>query len=271
MINLQIFISKRGTRVVRATDLYRALALPAAQYAVNMRKWLKGIYEFQDGLRKPQSMRDFARRKKGDPLVEDYYLTLEFAKLLCLRSGSKHTLKCARYLDAHLRNTGSAHRRVLREMQVLLNLLKEMRKLSNQQACERRHAALYKKRNGGKMHGWWAYREKLFSGKDKEKWAGQVTASGRAAGAYASRALLLARDPAELIRRGVADWLLAQGKHPDYALGMAGLAKEMALLLGVKVENDLPRYEQYSLFSQIHPATTAREEQSAYAQPEVRA
>lgn len=251
MLELQIFISKKGTRVVRATELYKALNLPPAKYATHIHKWLKDIYEFQDGLRKPENMRDFARRKTAEPLVEDYYLTLELAKHIALRSESSNKLKCARYLKSLIHLEGSDRHAALRELKALINLTSAMSKVSNQLSCERKHADLYRKRNNGSLRDWWAYRERLL-GIHKEKWAGQVTASGRAAGGRSLRALLLAREPSELIRIGVFDWFMAQGKSPQYALNMAAIAKQIAQILQLEVEDDLaPATKALNLFSQV--------------------
>ena len=105
MTQLEILISKKGTKVVTASNLHQVLGLPAAQYAANVRRWLKDFYEFADGgIRKPQVMRDHARRPRpGEPL-EDYYLTLELAKLIALRTTSKVKLKYVRLLDAAAHN-----------------------------------------------------------------------------------------------------------------------------------------------------------------------
>ncbi len=254
MLQLPIFISKKGTRVVRSMDLYRALELPTAQYSVLLRKWLRDVYDFQDGgIRKPENMRDFARRKTGEPLVEDYYLTLELAKQICLQSSSKHKLKYARYLKAVMRKEGSDQRNALRQMQSLLHLVKALSKVSNQICCERRHAEVYKRRHGGRFDGWWNYRKKLL-GIDKAKLRRKAQTKGdkdQAKTNLSLRNFLLHEDPTELIRVGIVDWFMAHGKNPDYALAMAQLGKDLALLLKVKVEDDCqPKWkEQHSLFA----------------------
>ncbi len=252
MTQLQVFISKKGTRVVRSMDLYRVLELPPAQYPLVLRKWLKDVYEFQDGgIRKPENMRDFARRKTQEPLVEDYYLTLEFAKQICLQSNSKRKQKCARYLKAMMRRVGSDRRASLRELQSLIQLVRALSKVSNQLVCERRHADVYQKRHGGRFDNWWVYRKKLL-GMTQKKHPGEVPSGKFKAVANLSlRKFLLSQDPAELIRIGIFDWFMAQGKSPDYALSMAQLGKDVALLLGIRVENDtgVEDKETYTLFS----------------------
>jgi phage anti-repressor protein len=104
-MELVVLESKKGTKVVSATNLHHALKLPNAQYGANVRRWLRDLYEFSDGgIRKPQAMRDYARRPRPGEPVEDYYITLELAKLIALRTTSKVKLKYARMLDAIAHN-----------------------------------------------------------------------------------------------------------------------------------------------------------------------
>ena len=96
---LEVFESKKGTKVVTASSLHAALKLPVRQYGTLVRRWLRDVYEFSDGIRKPQPYRDFAKRPRpGDP-IEDFFITLELAKLIALRTNSKNKLKYARLLD----------------------------------------------------------------------------------------------------------------------------------------------------------------------------
>lgn len=96
---LEVFESKKGTKVVTASSLHAALKLPVRQYGALVRRWLRDAYEFSDGIRRPQPYRDFAKRPRpGDP-IEDFFITLELAKLIALRTNSKDKLKYARLLD----------------------------------------------------------------------------------------------------------------------------------------------------------------------------
>lgn len=98
-MELEVFESKKGTKVVTASSLHSALKLPVRQYGTQVRRWLRDVYEFTDGIRKPQPYRDFAKRPRpGDP-IEDFFITLELAKLIALRTNSKNKLKYARLLD----------------------------------------------------------------------------------------------------------------------------------------------------------------------------
>ena len=104
-MELEVLQSKKGTKVVSASNLHQVLKLPVAQYGVNVRGWLKDFYEFSDGgIRRPQALRDYARRPRPGEPVEDFYLTLELAKLIVLRTRSKVKLKYARLLDAAAHN-----------------------------------------------------------------------------------------------------------------------------------------------------------------------
>lgn len=101
---LEIFESKHGTKVIAASNLYEVLRLPRRQYSPQVRKWLKDLYEFRDGIRRPQPLRDYARRPRPGEPFEDFFLTLELAKLITLRTTSKDKLKFARLLDLYAQN-----------------------------------------------------------------------------------------------------------------------------------------------------------------------
>jgi phage anti-repressor protein len=104
-MQLEVLESKKGTKVVTASNLHAALELPVRQYGALVRRWLRDAYEFADGsIRRPQAYRDFAKRPRPGEPIEDYYLTLELAKLIALRTNSKAKLKYARLLDLFERN-----------------------------------------------------------------------------------------------------------------------------------------------------------------------
>lgn len=103
-MELHVFESKYGTKVVAASNLYQVLRLPALQYGPQMRRWMKDLYEFPDGIRRPQALRDFAKRPRPGEPVEDFYLSLELAKLITLRTNSKFKLKYARLLELVAQN-----------------------------------------------------------------------------------------------------------------------------------------------------------------------
>jgi hypothetical protein len=103
-MQLEVLESKKGTKVVTVANLHSALRLPVRQYGPQVRRWLRDVYEFEDGIRRPQLYRDFARRPRPGEPIEDYYVTLELAKLISLRTNSKEKMKYARLLDTFAHN-----------------------------------------------------------------------------------------------------------------------------------------------------------------------
>ncbi|HMX39759.1 MAG TPA: hypothetical protein PK971_02405 [Saprospiraceae bacterium] len=103
-MQLEVLESKKGTKVVTAANLHAALRLPVRQYGALVRRWLKDVYQFDDGIRRPQLYRDFARRPRPGEPIEDFYVTLELAKLIALRTNSKEKMKYARLLDTFAHN-----------------------------------------------------------------------------------------------------------------------------------------------------------------------
>jgi hypothetical protein len=103
-MQLEVLESKKGTKVVTATNLHAALKLPVRQYGAQVRRWLRDAYELSDGIRRPQPYRDFAKRPRPGEPIEDFYLTLELAKSITLRSNSKDKLKFARLLELYQNN-----------------------------------------------------------------------------------------------------------------------------------------------------------------------
>ncbi len=95
---LQILVSKKGTKVVVASDLHNALQIPAYKFNSNIDKWLKDVYLFNDGLRKPEAFKDFAERKMMYSKGQDFYISLPLAKMICLNSESKFKASIARLL-----------------------------------------------------------------------------------------------------------------------------------------------------------------------------
>ena len=95
---IQVLISKVGTKVVTATNLHAALELPAYKFNSNIERWVKDIYQFNDSLRKPIEFKDFAKRNLRYAKGQDFYLTLELAKMIALNSESKLKASVAKFL-----------------------------------------------------------------------------------------------------------------------------------------------------------------------------
>ena len=104
IMKLEILESRYGTQVVKASNLHMALRLSNLQYSANVRKWLRDHYELRDGIRKPEPLLDFAKRPRPGEPMEDYYLTLELARQIALRSSSKIKLRLIRQLEAAMQN-----------------------------------------------------------------------------------------------------------------------------------------------------------------------
>lgn len=236
-MDLEILISKKGTRVVKATALYRSLELPEQHYGTTVRKWLNDVYEFPDGLRGPIRMQDYAPRKTTDtPILKDYYLSLAFAKNIVLHSLSK----CKRKVALHLRAAEDQGRALAFGKEQLANLVeltKAMSMVSCQEASRQRHLHLYCKRNNGSAENWWYYRASIL-GYSVEGLRRQFRQQGLEPGKMSQREMLQMKDPLELIRIGVIDHFMAQDKDEKVARHMGDLAKYLAKELDLDVFDD---------------------------------
>ena len=170
-MDLQILISKKGTKVVTASNLYLVLELPQSQYGKEVKRWITDTYEFHDGIRRPERMKDFAKRQVAGSPVPDYYLSIELAKLVSLRSRSKKKLKYAKQLFAMEDRTGQDGRLSTDQVLAMLELTKVMGLVSCQKASEQRHLKTYEQRNEGKANQWWKFRSGLlgYSAEDLHK------------------------------------------------------------------------------------------------------
>ncbi len=237
-MELQILTSKKGTKVVTAANLHQLLQLTDHHYAVNVKKWLQDVYAFHDGIRKAALMQDYAPRKlKDTPLVEDYYLTIELAKLIVLHSRSKVKQKYARMLQSE--EEADAADNLLDKVQVrtILDLVKAMESVAHQEDCERRHLELYRQRNGNSAANWWQYRAELL-GYSAEQLRRRAAASNHDFTGMTRRQLLMQLDRYELVRAGVIDALITMGKSERYARSMGDLAKLLAKEMRLDIRDD---------------------------------
>lgn len=238
MMELQILVSKKGTKVVTATNLHQVLQLPNHHYAANVRKWLGDIYEFKDGIRKPVKMHDYADRKSADaPLVDDYYLSVELAKLITLNSRSKVKQKYAKWLFSLEDKIENAELLTKEQVLAVLELTKAMGLVSCQEASERRHMELYAERNGGNAANWWKHRAGIV-GYSLDKLRERVKQLGKNVAGKSQRHLLMQVDKYEMIRTGVIDLFMALGKSDRYARNLGDLAKIFARELNVEIFDD---------------------------------
>ncbi len=237
-MELEILISKKGTRVIKATNLHTVLQLPAHHYGPNARKWLNDIYQFQDGIRKPEHLRDYAPRKlKEAPGLKDYYLSVELAKLITLNSNSKVKSKYARQLLELEEKVSRAE--LLDQDQVvnLLELTRAMSRTSFQKQSMQQHLEVYEQRNQGSATNWWKYRSDVL-GYNLQNLQLKAQQKGIVARGRSQHSLLLVLDKYELIRTGIIDWYMAQGKSEEYAQNMGKLARQLAESMRLDIYDD---------------------------------
>lgn len=238
-MELQILVSKKGTKVVTATNLHLVLDLPNHHYATNVRKWLSDIYEFKDGIRKPVKMRDYAERKRknGNPILDDYYLSVELAKLITLNSRSKVKQKYAKWLFSLEDKVENAELLTKDQVLAVLELTKAMGLVSCQEASERQHMEVYAERNGGNASNWWKHRSEVL-GYSLDKLRHKMKQLGKNIRGKSQRQMLAQVDKHEMIRTGVIDLFMALGKPDRYARNLGDLAKIFAKELGVDIFDD---------------------------------
>ncbi len=237
-MDLQVLISKKGTKVVTATNLHAVLELPSHHYSANVKRWLREVYEFRDGIRRPASHKDYALRRIEDaPAVTDYYLSVELAKQVALRSKSKQKQKYAKQLLAI--EEDSTHGNALSQEQIkqVLELTRAMGLVSCQETSEHRHQSVYAQRNGGSCRNWWKYRATIL-GYNADDLKERARKMGKPVKGKNQRELLMMTDKYEMIRAGVIDLFMSMGKSQWYARRMGDLAKLFAAEFEVDIFDD---------------------------------
>lgn len=238
-MELTIHISKKGTRVVKATQLHRALGLNDNHYQTNVRQWIKDVYQFADGIRRPEGLRDFAKDPKcRGKLMQEYYFAVEFAKLVALSTRSKIkqavATKLAKEEDVYPEHVKLSATDTLE----LLEQVKAMARISCQKAAESRHFAYYSsKRGSGDYWNHFRHEQVVLTtmAELKEELARRdVKTTGR----HDLRDLLQRVNPYELIRIGVVDHYAALGNSLPYAQQMGSLAQELARQLRLEIVDD---------------------------------
>lgn len=232
-----VYVSKKGTKVVLATDLHQALQLSDQHYAANARKWLNDFYEFTDGIRKPIKMQEFAPRKTAENTIwQDYYLSVELAKQIVLRTRSKVKQRFAKQLAREMEGEELMGLSAP-QFKHLVEVTKAMTLVSCQEECERRHLRLYRDRNGASAANWWQYRSDIL-GYSTEELRDKLRRRGVQYVEGNHRQILAQADPFELIRAGVIDLFMAIGKSQFYAQRMGDLAKNLAQTLDLQIIDD---------------------------------
>ena len=236
-MELQIFISKKGTRVVTASNLFEALQLPAHQYKSTVKYWLADVYDFGDDIRRPQLLKDYSERKQEHSPRKDYFLSLELARLITLNSNSPMKLKFARKLNKLVKKENDRTELFTKD-QVLavLELTKVMGLVSCQAAVE---SKLQQDRfsNPAQHRMWWRYRAGLL-GYSVETLQEKMTAIGQNYKGKNLRQMLLKVDKYEIVRMAVVELFVALGNSEQYARKMGDLAKVFAEELQVEIRDD---------------------------------
>ena len=244
-MDLHVFVSKKGTKVVLATELHQALRLADHHYATNIKKWLNDYYEFSDGIRKPIKMQEFAFRKQEETVLwQDYYLSIALAKQICLRSRSKVKQKYALQLsqadeDLEITNLSSG------QFAHLIKLTKAMTLVSCQEECERKHLRIYKNRNNNSAANWWQYRAQVL-GYNTDDLRDKLRRKGVQYQGSNQRAMLSKLEPLELIKAGMIDLFISIGKSVEYAVRMGDLAKEIAESLELQLIDDHSKLDLFT-------------------------
>ncbi|HFA49626.1 MAG TPA: hypothetical protein ENJ95_11490 [Bacteroidetes bacterium] len=236
-MDLQILVSKKGTKVVKASDLYIVLGLPNKQYATNLRRWINDVYQFRDGIRKPAAMKDYAKRPTTVKLMEDYYFSIEFAKLIVLNSKSKVKQKYATFLYKLEDKTESNDLLNVDQVMAVLELAKVMGMVSCQTAAEQKHLETYEQRNNGSAANWWNFRSKML-GYSTDQLKQKMQEMGKSTAGKSRRHMLMQTDKYEMVRTGVVDLFMAMGKTERYAKNLGRLAKAFAKELKVEIFDD---------------------------------
>ncbi len=241
-MELQILISKKGTKVVTASNLHVALDLPKQHYAANVKKWLNDVYEFRDGIRKPEHLKDFGKRPTNadgihDGVLDDFYLTVELGKLITLNSKSKVKQKYATWLLGLEDQVENAELLTTDQVLAVLELAKVMGLVSCQAAAEQEHLQTYEQRNNGTPVNWWSFRSNVL-GYSTEKLKEAMRNLGKKAEGKSQRQMLMQVDKYEMVRTAVIDMYMALGKSERYAQNLGNLAKTFAKELNVEIFDD---------------------------------
>ena len=238
-MELQILISKKGTKVVTASNLYGALELPEQHYSAILLKWIDDFYEFTEGIRKPVRLQDYAKRKiLNNPILKDYYLSLELAKKIVLRSKSKLKRKFANKLHLLQHKEQAVEVLTQEQIETVLEVAKTMTRVSCQESAERKHQEIYTSQNGGSGANWWKYRAHLL-GYSADYLRKQMEAQGKKYKGKTQRQMLLhLNNKPETIRAAVIDLFIASGKSAQHAKKLGNLAKLFAQELQLDVYDD---------------------------------
>jgi phage anti-repressor protein len=235
-MDLRIMTSKKGTNVVTTSNLHQALKLPEHQYVRNVNKWLSDFYAFRDDVRKPVELLDFARRELKLSKLQDFYISIEMARLITLNSDSEVKQKYARYLQSLDEKGRDAELMSKEQVMAVIELTKVMGLYSCQQNAEKIHLKQFEDNNGYNFR-WWQYRAKLL-GYSVSELREKMSEIGNNFQGKNLRMMLLQLDKYEVIRIAVIDLFVALGRSEAFARNMGDLAKFLARELKVEIWDD---------------------------------
>ncbi|MEO0776264.1 MAG: hypothetical protein AAF146_06860 [Bacteroidota bacterium] len=235
-MELQILVSKKGTRVVTATNLHRALQLPDHKYNSNVERWLVDVYAFKDDVRRPVELKDFSQRDRRHSKLKDFYLSIELAKLITLNSNSGVKLRFAKWLMSLQDQVENAE--LLTKDQVLTVLLLH-RFLAGDEPHgfgKLQHLKHYETQRGS-SHQWWEYRAQLL-GYSVDTLQQKMREVGKNYKGKNLLQMLVSIDRYEVVRMAIIDLFIALGKSYAYAKNMGDLAKIFAREMKVEIWDD---------------------------------
>jgi len=235
-MELQILVSKKGTQVVTTTNLHAVLCLPAHKYNGHLEKWLSDYYAFSNDIRKPEDMKDFAPRKMEHSKLRDYFISLEFARLITLASDSPVKQKYAKWLISNEGNKEEQEKLTKEQVLAVIELTKVMGMISCQKSVEKQHLKYFEGTNGY-SYKWWKYRASLL-GYSVEKLKEKMQEIGKSYKNKNVLTMLMNIDKYEIIRMAVIDLFIALGKPKKYAQDMGDLAKIFAREMKVEIWDD---------------------------------
>ncbi|MEL6865652.1 MAG: hypothetical protein AAFP19_14590 [Bacteroidota bacterium] len=235
-MDLQVLVSKKGTQVVTATNLHKALKLPAHRYNSNIEKWLSDVYAFRDDIRKPSEFKDYALRQLQFAKQRDYYLSIELAKLITLNSDSEVKLKYAKHLMSLEAKEDSPETLSKDQVIAVLELTKVMGLISCQKSVEKEHQRFFEDAKGS-VYQWWQYRAKLL-GYSVDELKSKMLEIGRNYKGKNIVQMLFQLDKYEIIRMAVIDLFIALGRSRNYATTLGDLAKVFASEMKIEIWDD---------------------------------
>jgi len=184
-------------------------------------------------------MKDFARdpKCKGD-VVKEYYLCLEFAKLVALASRSKVKQAVATKLSKEEDVYPEHVQLSTSETLELLEQVKAMARFTCQKAAETRHLAYFNRKRGSSDY-WNHFRREQIVGCTMADLRESLRLRKLKVAAKADlRDLVNLVDPYDLIRIGIIDHYAAQGNSLPYCQQLGNLAKELARQLNLDIVDD---------------------------------